>query len=97
MATKNGFLLWDDEFERELFTPEEIEQNNQQARFMIELINAREENKLSQRDLEALCGVSQSSIARIERGTVSPTLDTLFKVLVPLGKTLAVVPIAHNE
>jgi len=41
---------------------------------------------------EELTGVRKSTIARMEAGTNSPTLDTLLKVLAPLGKTLAVVP-----
>lgn len=84
---------WTKELERELFTPEEIEQNNLRARLMIELIEARQAQGISQRDLESISGVTQSAIARIESGTASPTLDTLFKVLVPLGKTLKIVPI----
>ena len=93
MATRNGFRVWDEELERELCTPEEIEENNLQARLMCELIEARQKQGLSQRELEALSGVTQPAIARLERGTASPTLDTLFKILVPLGKTLAIVPI----
>ena len=89
---QNG-IEWTDELERELYTPEEIEENNLQARLMCELISARQERGISQRELEALSGVTQSAIARLEGGAASPTLDTLFKILVPLGKTLAIVPI----
>ena len=32
-------------------------------------------------------------ISRIEKGVASPTLDTLLKLLTPLGKTIAIVPI----
>jgi len=97
MATRNGFRVWDEELERELFTPEEIEENHLQARLMCELIEARQKQGLSQRELEALSGVTQPAIARLERGTASPTLDTLFKILVPLGKTLAIVPIPSKS
>jgi predicted XRE-type DNA-binding protein len=96
MATRNGFRVWDEELEKELFTPEEIEENNLQARLMCELIEARQKQGLSQRELETLSGVTQPAIARLESGAASPTLDTLFKILVPLGKTLAIVPITSK-
>lgn len=34
----------------------------------------------------------QPVIARMERGQTSPQLDTVLKLLAPLGKTLAIVP-----
>ena len=40
-----------------------------------------------------MSGVKQPQIARIESGEANPRLDTLIKVLVPLGKTLAIVPL----
>lgn len=90
----NG-VEWTDALERELYTQAEIEENNLQAKLLCELINARHDSGLSQRQLEELSGVAQSAIARMEKGTVSPTLDTLFKVLIPLGKTLAIVPLGE--
>lgn len=88
----NG-IKWTDALERELFTPEEIEENNLQARLLCELIEARQAQGLSQRGLSEKCGIAQSAIARLEKGEASPTLDTLFKMLVPMGMTLAIVPI----
>jgi len=41
-----------------------------------------------------MSGVKQPVIARMETGSTSPQLDTILKILAPLGKTLAVVPIA---
>jgi len=90
----NNGIEWSEALEKELYTPEEIEENNLQAKLICELIEARQKNGISQRDLEELSGVTQSAIARLEKGISSPTLDTLFKVLVPLGKTLAIVPIS---
>ena len=48
---------------------------------------------LVQRQLEEMSGVKQPQIARMERGDANPQLDTLLKVLAPLGKTLAIVPL----
>lgn len=96
MATKNGFKVWDAELEKELFTPEEIAASDLRVAIIGELVKAREAQGISQRALEELSGVKQPAIARLESGVNSPTLDTLLKVLVPLGKTLAVVPIAQK-
>ena len=53
-----------------------------------ELIKARKERGLSQKQLEELSGVKQPVIARMENGSTTPNLSTVLKVLVPLGKTL---------
>lgn len=82
-----------DELEKELFTPEEIAASNLRVAIIGELIKARQVQGLSQKKLEELSGVKQPIIARMEKGLTSPQIDTLLKVLAPLGKTLAVVPL----
>ena len=84
---------WDDSLDKELFTPDEIEESDLRVAIISELISARNAGKISQKQLEALSGVKQPVIARIEKGHSSPRLDTILKLLRPLGKTLAVVPI----
>ena len=86
-----------DEIERELFTPEEIAASDLRVAMMVEIVRARKERGVSQRKLEELSGVKQPIIARMERGSTSPQLDTVLKVLAPLGKTLAVVPLESRE
>lgn len=54
------------------------------------LIEAREQRGLSQRDLAKLSGVKQPSIARLESMRATPQIDTLFKLLNPLGYTLVI-------
>ena len=85
-----------DEVRAELFTPEEIAESNLRVALIGELIKARQEKGLSQKKLEELSGVKQPVIARMEKGTTSPQLDTILKVLAPLGKTLAIVPLDRN-
>lgn len=82
-----------DEIEQELFTPEEIASSNLRVALIGELIKARQEKGISQKKLEELSGVKQPVIARMEKGSTSPQLDTILKVLAPLGKTLAIVPL----
>ena len=78
------------EFIDSLLTPEEIAER---VSLIGELIKARKEQGISQKELEELSGVKQPVIARMEKGITNPQLDTILKVLVPLGKTLAVVPL----
>lgn len=73
---------------KELFTPEEIAESDLRVALIGELIKARKERGLSQRELEALSGVKQPVIARMENGSTVPNLNTILKVLAPLGKTL---------
>jgi len=82
-------LKWDD-LRKQCFTPEEIAASDLRVALIGELIEARQKRGISQRQLEALSGVRQPIIARMEKGTVSPNLDTVLKVLVPLGKTLCI-------
>lgn len=53
-----------------------------------ELIKARQEGGITQRELEEMSGVRQPIIARMENGNTTPNLSTVLKVLAPLGKTL---------
>ena len=79
-----------DEVEKEIFTPEEIAQSDLRVAIMGEFIKARRDLGISQKMLEELSGVKQPVIARMETGSTSPRLDTVLKVLAPLGKTLYV-------
>ena len=88
----DALVKWSD-IRQELFTPEEIAASDLRVGLMVELTRARNERGLSQRKLEELSGVKQPVIARMENGTNSPQLDTVLKVLAPLGKTLAIVPL----
>lgn len=63
-----------------------------EAALIGKLVEARESKGLSQRDLAELSGVKQSAIARLESMRSVPQIDTLFKVLSPLGYTLSIVP-----
>ena len=86
-----------DEVRKEIFTPEEIAQSDLRVALIGELIKARQEKGLSQKKLEELSGVKQPVIARMEKGITSPQIDTVLKILAPLGKTLAVVPLDKKE
>jgi DNA-binding XRE family transcriptional regulator len=75
---------------KELFTAEENAASDLRIAMMTELANARKERGMSQRKLGKLSGVKQPIIARMEKGITSPQIDTVLKVLAPLGKTLCI-------
>ena len=74
-------------------TPEEIAESKLRVALIGELIKARNERGVTQKQLEEMSGVSQPVIARLERGTTSPNISTVMKLLAPLGKKLAIVPL----
>lgn len=94
--SKLKLRTWD-EVEKEIFTPQEIEESKARVAIIRELINARNSGKITQKELEEASGIKQPVISRVERGLANPQLDTIIKLLAPLGKTLAVVPIDKSN
>ncbi len=78
---------WSD-VRKELFTSEEIIECDLQVALIGEIINARKEKGMSQRQLGEISGVKQPIIARMESGKTTPNLNTVIKILAALGKTL---------
>ena len=76
-----------------IFTKKEIKESDLRVAVIEEFVKARNEKGLTQKDLEKLSGISQPVIARLERGTTSPQLDTVVKLLATMGKKLEVVSI----
>lgn len=67
-----------------------IEMEKDLIRTMVEI---RESKGLTQVQLAEACGVKQPTIARLEQSVHSPQLDSLLRVLLPLGYTLQIVPL----
>ena len=61
------------------------------TRVISEVVEARHKTGLSQAKLAAAAGVKQPVVARLETHVNSPRLDTLLKILTPLGKTVKIV------
>ena len=55
------------------------------------IIEKRNELGYTQRELAAICGIPHSSVARIEACVVKPNIETLIKIMKPLGLTLSAV------
>ena len=81
----------------EMVSPEDREQINLEVALIGKMVESREARGLSQRELAEISGVKQPAIARIESMKSTPQLDTLLKVLVPLGYTLKIVPLKPNS
>lgn len=61
------------------------------------MIQIREENGLTQSQLAEMCKVKQPVIARMESSIHSPQIDSLLRILTPMGYTLQIVPIAKKQ
>lgn len=85
---------WDDYKEhaktRSNQAKKDIEEVEELAYIVSNLIQRRNELNLSQRDLAILCGLPQSSIARFETMKTIPNIDTVIKIMKPLGLQLTV-------
>ncbi|MDE5597172.1 MAG: helix-turn-helix domain-containing protein [Lachnospiraceae bacterium] len=61
------------------------------------MINIREEKGLTQSQLAEICNIKQPVIARMESAVHSPQINSLLKILSPLGYTLQIVPIKKKQ
>ena len=71
----------------------DIEEMEVLATIISSIIEKRYELGITQRELANICGVPHSSVARIEACTVKPNVETLLKIMRPLGLTLEVKPL----
>jgi len=73
----------------------EMEEIENLASIIGAMIERRSALHLSQRELATLCGVPQSSVARIESFKTMPNITTLLKLMQPLGLKLSVSIVTH--
>lgn len=62
-----------------------------------ELVAARKERGLSQTEIAAQMGTSQSAVARLERGNVDARLSTVERYAAALGQTVDWQVRSHQE
>ena len=80
------------EFRKTLdLSPEDEEMIALEKALINAVIKAREQSGLTQKQLSELCGVKQPVIARLESAAHSPQINSIMRILKPLGYTLAVV------
>ena len=94
---KNNYTTFDDLWnDKNFLNEEEKARIRLEVAFIGKIIEAREKKKITQKKLAELTGLKQSAIARLENTKATPQLDTIFKILRPLGYTLAIVPVEQN-
>ena len=69
---------WQD-VRKNIFTPEKISASDLRVALIGELIKARQDKGITQKQLELLSGVKQPVIARMENGTSIPKISTILK------------------
>ena len=92
MAVKNTTNFSDFYNDDSNVTPSERAKIEFEVELIGKLIEARESKGLTQAQLAEAAGVKQSAVARMESLKATPQIDTLFKVLTPMGYKLAIVP-----
>ena len=68
----------------------DVEEIEALAAIISAMIEKRNALGISQRELAEMCGMPQSSVARIESFQTTPNLDTVVKIMQPLGLRLVV-------
>lgn len=68
----------------------DLREAEEMAGIVSAMVQQRNALGLSQRELAAMCGIPQSSVARIESYRSTPNLDTLLKIFQHLGLKLSV-------
>ena len=74
----------------------DMEETEEIAAIVTAMVAQRNALGLSQRDLAAMCGIPQSSVARIESCKTTPNLGTLLNIFQHLGLQLTVSPIKQT-
>jgi len=89
---------WEDIYNNlDALADEDREEIELKVKIIGQILEARKEKGLTQAELEAISGVKQTFIARLENNRMDPQLTTILKLLHPLGMTLAVVPIEEQH
>ncbi len=69
---------------------EEYQKENTRLGIAVALMKLREEKNMSQREFALVVGKPQSTIARIENGSMSPSIKTLEEIAKPMGRKIEV-------
>lgn len=72
---------------------EELAEIDLRVELMGKLLDIRKKLGLTQAEFAQKCNIKQEYLARLERSKSAPQIDTLLKILVPLGYKLDIVPL----
>lgn len=73
------------------------ESSQDEYRLLEDIVRARKELKLSQKELAALSGCTQQEVSRLEKNGLNASVHTLFKILNGMGYTLSLTPKEDNS
>lgn len=65
--------------------------------FICDFIKLRKDKGLTQQELAELSGSIREKIAKIENQLNSPQINSLIKILEPIGYTIKIVPINKED
>lgn len=69
---------------------DEYEKNELEYKIINEIIKARIEKNMTQKELAELVGTKQSNISRLESGEYNPSIQFLKKIAKAIGKELEI-------
>ena len=72
---------------------EELSEIDLKVELLGKILAIRQEKGLTQAQFAELCDIKQEYLARLEKAKTAPQIDTLLKILIPLGYKLDIVPI----
>ena len=81
--------------EEELLHDEKLKELEREV--IRQVVQARRSQKLSQRVVGEKAGIIRETVAKIENNLNSPQINTLIKLLEPIGYTLGVIPLVKEE
>jgi len=68
----------------------ELEHNETEYQLISEIMQARIDQKITQKELAERIGTKQSNISRLESGNYNPSLEFIEKVATALGKKVEI-------
>jgi DNA-binding XRE family transcriptional regulator len=84
LSKMKEYLMKDEEFKAE------YEKLKPRYDIISQIIEARADNNITQRELALLTGTQKSNISRFESGSYNPSLDFLIKIAHSLGKEIKI-------
>ena len=75
---------------------EELSEIDLKVELLGKILEIRKEKGLTQAEFDKLCNIKQEYLARLEKSKTAPQIDTLLKILIPLGYKLDIVPLQQG-
>ena len=91
------FKTWN-EFKKELDIPRDQEEEIRLEQELMEaFIETKKRLNLSQEGLSKLIGIKPEKLEKIQMQGIQTRIDTLIKILYPMGYTIRIVPLENKD